>query len=125
MAAGNAGSDNDAAASSPCTENNANLICVAATTPSDGLASFSNFGATSVDIGAPGTIVLSAGLGRTRLTDGFEGNDFATRWNPHSDTAGPWATASPGAASGTSIDRLSGRQLRQQRASPTPISRRR
>ena len=48
VAAGNAGSNNDEFASSPCTEDNANLICVAATTPSDGLATFSNFGATTV-----------------------------------------------------------------------------
>ena len=74
VAAGNDGDNVDPpAASWPRTENNANLICVAATTPSEGLASFSNFGATTVDIGAPGTIVLSAGLGRTRLSDGFRG----------------------------------------------------
>ena len=72
--------------------------------PSEGLASFSNFGATTVDIGAPGTIVLSAGLGRTRMTDGFESNDFAARWAAHVDagTSAPWG-GGPGAASGTSI----------------------
>jgi subtilisin family serine protease len=103
VAAGNEANNNDVNATSPCTENNANLICVAATSPSEGLASFSNFGATTVDIGAPGTIVLSGGLGRTRLSDGFEGSDFTSRWNPHSNTAVTWATANPGAASGTSI----------------------
>ena len=107
VAAGNDGTDNDpvANANAPCTEDNENLICVAATTPADGLASFSNFGAREVDLGAPGTVVLSGGLGRTRLTDGFEGGDFATSWDAHVDagTTAPWGTASPGAASGVSI----------------------
>ena len=128
VAAGNAGRNVDppALASSPCTENNTNLICVAATTPSEGLASFSNFGATTVDIGAPGTIVLSAGLGRTRLTDGFEGDVFADRWNAHvehrSDTVGD---GRPRRGERHLDHRLAGRQLRATTCSPTPTSRRR
>ncbi|HYI98550.1 MAG TPA: S8 family serine peptidase [Thermoleophilaceae bacterium] len=58
-AAGNDGSNNDAAPTSPCTLPQPNLICVAAVNRSGGLASFSNYGATTVDLGAPGTSILS------------------------------------------------------------------
>jgi subtilisin family serine protease len=58
-AAGNNGSSNDSTARYPCNYNASNVICVAATTQSDGLASFSNYGATNVDLGAPGTNIYS------------------------------------------------------------------
>jgi subtilisin family serine protease len=38
----------------PCELPEANVVCVAATTRSDGLASYSNYGAGSVELGAPG-----------------------------------------------------------------------
>jgi subtilisin family serine protease len=55
-AAGNESNDNDANPVTPCvvdppTHNN---ICVAAVTPTGGRAGFSNFGASTVDVGAPG-----------------------------------------------------------------------
>jgi subtilisin family serine protease len=43
----------------PCDYTLANVLCVAATDRSDNLAGFSNFGATSVDVAAPGTDILS------------------------------------------------------------------
>ena len=58
-AAGNAGTDNDATPMWPANCPAASLVSVAATTPSDGLASFSNRGATQVDVGAPGEDVFS------------------------------------------------------------------
>jgi subtilisin family serine protease len=58
-AAGNAGTDNDATAMWPANCPAATLVSVAATTSDDGLASFSNTGATQVDVGAPGLDVLS------------------------------------------------------------------
>lgn len=58
-AAGNNGTNNDILPFYPASYNLDNLISVAATTPSDGKASFSNFGAQSVDLGAPGTSILS------------------------------------------------------------------
>lgn len=42
-----------------------NLICVAATNSGDGLAWFSNWGAISVDLGAPGDSIYSTFLGST------------------------------------------------------------
>jgi subtilisin family serine protease len=59
VAAGNDTSDNDEEPVNPCNVDAPNVICVAATTESDGLAKFSNTGATSVDLGAPGTAILS------------------------------------------------------------------
>ena len=59
VSAGNSGSNDDATPQYPCSYTASNLVCVAATTPSDGLADFSNYGAGSVDLGAPGTKVLS------------------------------------------------------------------
>ncbi len=70
FAAGNGGADgigdnNDSTPEFPCALDEGpgyladNLICVAATTQKDGLAGFSNFGASSVDLGAPGVRTLS------------------------------------------------------------------
>ena len=59
-AAGNAGENNDVSPTIPCTLPQANLICVAALNQRGGLAGFSNYGARSVDLAAPGTSVLSA-----------------------------------------------------------------
>jgi thermitase len=58
-AAGNAANNNDANAFFPCNYNLPNVICVAATDQNDNLASFSNFGAKSVHLGAPGVGILS------------------------------------------------------------------
>ena len=58
-----------------------NIVCVAATDQSDGLAGFSDYGATSVDLGAPGTSTLSTYSGQeTPFSDNFESNNFASRW---------------------------------------------
>jgi subtilisin family serine protease len=74
VAAGNDGANNDAltedgckalgaaapnTCSFPCNYTLANVVCVAATDREDNLASFSNFGAKSVDVAAPGTDILS------------------------------------------------------------------
>ncbi len=63
-AAGNGGADgvgddNDAAPHYPSSYSNPNIVAVAATDDRDTLASFSNFGVTSVDLAAPGVRILS------------------------------------------------------------------
>ena len=58
-AAGNDSSSNDSSPVYPSSYNLDNIISVAATDSSDNLASFSNYGATTVDVGAPGTNILS------------------------------------------------------------------
>jgi thermitase len=53
-AAGNEANNNDVSPDTPCTLPNGNLICVAAVTRTGARSDFSNFGATTVDLGAPG-----------------------------------------------------------------------
>jgi len=58
-AAGNSGRDTDSSSHYPSSYTSGNVISVAATDHNDGLASFSNYGATSVDLGAPGVSIYS------------------------------------------------------------------
>jgi subtilisin family serine protease len=58
-AAGNNGTDNDVTPFFPASYDLPNVIAVAASDEDDLLASFSNFGAGSVDIAAPGVSILS------------------------------------------------------------------
>jgi subtilisin family serine protease/fibronectin type 3 domain-containing protein len=58
-AAGNNGWNTDLSANYPSGYNLDNIISVAATTSTGGLASFSNYGRTSVDLGAPGVGIYS------------------------------------------------------------------
>jgi len=58
-AAGNTSTNNDASPRYPAGLTNSNVIAVAATTPADELASFSNSGPTAVLLGAPGAGIVS------------------------------------------------------------------
>ncbi|MBI3557049.1 MAG: S8 family serine peptidase [Deltaproteobacteria bacterium] len=59
-AAGNDGTNNDTDKTFPASLNAPNMISVAATDSSDGLAYFSNTGSQSVQVGAPGVDVYSS-----------------------------------------------------------------
>lgn len=59
VAAGNANANNDTTTSYPCNSPQPNVLCVAATDHNDNKASFSNYGAVNVDLGAPGVSILS------------------------------------------------------------------
>jgi hypothetical protein len=59
VAAGNDGTNNDVTPDHPCVSTQPNVICVAATTRTDQLASFSSYGVATVDLGAPGSAILS------------------------------------------------------------------
>ena len=75
-AAGNDGSDNDRRPHYPSNYDLPNVISVAALDRNDQLASFSNFGARSVQVAAPGKDILS-----TWLNDGYReasGTSMAT-----------------------------------------------
>ncbi|WP_052700164.1 S8 family peptidase [Methylocucumis oryzae] len=61
-AAGNDTNNNDLNPSYPASYESSNIIAVAATDHTDSLADFSNYGATSVDIAAPGVDILSSVL---------------------------------------------------------------
>jgi subtilisin family serine protease len=77
-AAGNAGSNNDATPFYPANYAAPNVVAVAATDNRDARASFSNYGATTVDLGAPGVNVLSTVIGSSYSY--FSGTSMAT---PH------------------------------------------
>jgi subtilisin family serine protease len=86
VAAGNDGVNNDVSGNDtfPCNFPQQNLVCVAALNPNYALASFSNFGATSVDVGAPGTNILSTFAGTATTTND---NFTIATWT----TSGGWA----------------------------------
>jgi hypothetical protein len=78
VAAGNNGKDVEATPFYPCAYTAANILCVAATDANDALASFSNTGAVSVDLAAPGTQILSTVPGGGHAL--YSGTSMAT---PH------------------------------------------
>jgi subtilisin family serine protease len=92
IAAGNDGVDNDATphypcdfepqaqASPPAAEAIDNVVCVAATDQADGLAGFSDWGSSSVDLGAPGTEILSTYPFVEPFAEDFEVDDIGSRW---------------------------------------------
>lgn len=77
-AAGNDASNNDISPHYPSSYTADNVISVAATDRKDGMAIFSSYGATTVDVGAPGVDILSSVLGG--LYTKFSGTSMAT---PH------------------------------------------
>jgi subtilisin family serine protease len=77
-AAGNDSNDNDALASYPASYDIPNVIAVAATDQNDQLADFSNYGRSSVDLGAPGVNIYSTLPGGGY--DWWDGTSMAT---PH------------------------------------------
>jgi subtilisin family serine protease len=78
VAAGNSSSDNDTAPNYPCSYSSSNLICVAATDETGELAWFSNYGATTVDLAAPGEGILS-----TKPDGGFTTKSGTSMATPH------------------------------------------
>ncbi len=121
-AAGNGGPDgvgdnNDAVASYPSNYNTTagagydSVIAVAAINSSGGKASFSNYGAATVDLGAPGVSVVSTLPGNTYGS--YSGTSMAT---PHvTGAAALYAAAHPGASAQTIRNAL----LDSARATPT------
>ena len=80
IAAGNETNDNDASPAYPATFDLPNVISVAASDHKDQLASFSNWGATTVDLAAPGVSILSSTSGSATEYKSFDGTSMAT---PH------------------------------------------
>lgn len=101
VAAGNEGADNDAERHTPCALPNPTMICVAALNRSGALAGFSNYGAETVDLAAPGTSILSAktDYGAPVFEEGFEGG-LASWASEAFNGAVAWGT-SESAASGS------------------------
>ncbi len=63
IAAGNSGLNVDVNAVYPCVLANTNIVCVASSSNQDLLSGFSNFGATNVDLAAPGENIATTQLG--------------------------------------------------------------
>ena len=76
--AGNTGSDNDATPLYPASYDSPNVISVAASDPNDELPGWSNFGATSVDVAAPGVnIYTTVALRKAIWVDNFDDGDIS------------------------------------------------
>ena len=98
--AGNTGNDNDTTPLYPASYDSPNIISVAASDPDDELPGWSNFGATSVDVAAPGeNIYTTVALRKTLWLDDFDDGDISD-WG----TGGvndSWGTTTEQANSGT------------------------
>ncbi|MEX2232469.1 MAG: S8 family peptidase [Cyclobacteriaceae bacterium] len=99
-ASGNDSKDNDPSPSYPASYSNDNIISVAAIDKSGNKSSFSNYGLTSVDLGAPGSAIYStvpkrSGKNSVSGYASYSGTSMAT---PHvTGAAALYATLHPGA----------------------------
>ena len=127
VAAGNNGTDNEAQPRSPCGDPTTavegytpppgtidNVVCVTATDQADQLATFSNVGNLSVDLGAPGTETLST-MRETELafSADFESGGFAdwtTPVPPADSDAHGFVVGARGMAIGTGAIEAAGAQ---------------
>ncbi|MDQ3289315.1 MAG: S8 family serine peptidase [Pseudomonadota bacterium] len=84
-AAGNSGANNDATPSYPASYSNANIIAVAALASNGTMASWSQYGATSVDICAPGAAIWSTVPVRSKgnVGSGYASYSGTSMASPH------------------------------------------
>mgnify|MGYP003429420266 CR=1 FL=1 len=84
-AAGNSSVNNDSSPHYPSSYDSAGIISVASITSTGGLSSFSNYGATSVDLGAPGSGIWSTVPVRSRgkVVPGYASYSGTSMATPH------------------------------------------
>lgn len=100
-AAGNSGTNNDASASYPSGYPNPNIIAVASTTSTGAMSSFSQYGATTVDIGAPGSGIWSTVPKRVKgkLVASYASYSGTSMATPHvTGAAALYKSSHPGAS---------------------------
>ena len=100
VAAGNSTLNCDTSACYPAGYPNANIISVASITSTGAISSFSNYGATTVDIGAPGSGIFSSvpSGSRRNITSGYASYSGTSMATPHvTGAAALYAATHPGA----------------------------
>jgi len=99
-AAGNSAYDNDAQDSYPSNYSHDNIIAVASITSTGAMSSFSQWGATTVDIGAPGSSIISTVPARSQgsVVSGYASYSGTSMATPHvTGAAALYASSFPGA----------------------------
>jgi subtilisin family serine protease len=102
-AAGNNGSNNDTSPSYPASYSNTNIIAVASIASDGSISSFSNYGATSVDLGAPGSSIWSTvpKSSRGKVVSGYASYSGTSMATPHvTGAAALFAAYNSGATAG-------------------------
>ncbi len=100
-AAGNSAYDNDTQDSYPSNYTSANVIAVASTTSTGALSSFSQWGAATVDLGAPGSAIWSTvpKTSKGKLISGYASYNGTSMATPHvTGAAALYASLNPGAS---------------------------
>ncbi len=84
-AAGNSGVNNDSSPHYPSSYTNSNIIAVASITNTGAISSFSNYGATTVDLGAPGSSIMSTvpKSSKGKVVSGYASYNGTSMATPH------------------------------------------
>ena len=100
-AAGNESLNNETSPHYPSSYDNANIVAVASITSTGALSSFSNYGASSVDIGAPGSSIQSTlpKSSKGKVVSGYGAYSGTSMATPHvTGAAALYASTHPGAS---------------------------